>query len=48
MTKNSKQTRPKVAKKASDLLKRGKGSPAKVRSVAGSDLSQTKPKPKKK
>lgn len=41
--KNTAQTSRPVAKKASELLK-SKGSPKKVKSVAASDLQQTKPK----
>jgi hypothetical protein len=44
--KNVKQTSPKVAKKASKILKSKKSSKIE-KSVAGSALSQTKPRKKK-
>ncbi|MBF0171469.1 MAG: hypothetical protein HQK87_10365 [Nitrospinae bacterium] len=46
MAKNSKQTSPKVASKAAKLLNNPK-TPAAVKQVAGSALSQTKPAGKK-
>lgn len=45
MAENKKQTSAKVASKASDVLK-DKRSSEKNKSVAGSALSQTKPKKK--
>ena len=45
MATNKKQTSAAVASKASDILKEGRTS-AKSKSVAGSALSQTKPKKK--
>jgi hypothetical protein len=44
--KNSKQTSPRVAKKASSLLK-SKKTTSKTKSVAGSALSQARPRKKK-
>ena len=44
---NPKQTSPRVAKEASQILRDPKSSP-KEKSVAGSDLSQTRPHTKKK
>jgi hypothetical protein len=43
---NPKQTSQKVASKASKILRNPKSTPAQ-KSVAGSDLAQTKPHPKK-
>ncbi len=43
--KNTAQTSPRVATEASELLRK-ESSTAKVKSVAASDLRQTKPKPK--
>lgn len=47
MVKNTKQTSPSVASKASAILRNPKSTPAQ-KSVAASDLSQTKPHGKKK
>lgn len=44
---SDKVTSPKVASKASKALQDGRSS-ARTRSIAGSALSQAKPKPKKK
>jgi hypothetical protein len=46
MARNPKQTSPRVAKEASKILKDPKASKA-AKSVAGSDLAQTRPKKKK-
>jgi hypothetical protein len=46
MTKNTKQTSPAVASKASDVLRGGRFSDT-SKSVAGSALSQAKPTKKK-
>lgn len=46
MAKNTKQTSSKVATKASKVLKDNRYSKT-AKSVAGSALAQTKPKPKK-
>lgn len=43
---NTKQTSPKVATTASEILRDGRFSDA-AKSTAGSALSQTRPKPKK-
>jgi len=47
MAKNTKQTSPSVASKASAILSNPKSTPAQ-KSVAASDLAQTRPTGKKK